>query len=353
MRASGAGLRRRDPRRTLADGWYSWHLPDVRPFTDLLKPWPDLVSRLAWRVGPLRGALLHVASLRYRRVAMIRADLGWRSLLLLRACLGRRRKLIVWHFIDFPAPTGARSRLAYRLWRPVERWALRRALYRAQVLSAWEVPLYAARFGLAPSRFCHVPFAWRGEAETPLPELGDGPVLAAGRAFCDWETLFAAAAGATWPLTVVCGGHDRALVERLNANHRATVFSDLPREETDELLRRASVWVMSMYEAGVSQGHVRLMDAVEAGAPVVASGVRALESYAVDRRTALLVPPGDASALGAAIERLMTDEQRREQLRRAAAERADGWTWRHYLGALQALLDDTPVPHPPTGAEGR
>lgn len=347
MRATGAGLRRRDRRPTLGDGWYSWHLPGVRPLTDRLEAWPDVVSRLAWRVGLLRGALLFLASLGYRRVAMIRADRGWRSLLLLRACLGRRRKLVAWHFIDFPPPTGRRGRAAYRLWRPVERWALRRALHRAQVLSAWEVPLYAARFGLAPSRFCHIPFAWRRDADAGVPERGDGPVLAAGRAFCDWETLFAAAASAAWPLTVVCGAHDREVVRRLNANGRAEVLCEVPGEKADELLRIASVAVINMYDAGVSQGHVRLMDAVEAGVPVVASAVRAFHGYAVDGETALLVKPGDAGALGAAIDRLATDEAARERLRRAAADRARGWTWRQYLAALQALVDDAPVAGPP------
>jgi glycosyltransferase involved in cell wall biosynthesis len=92
-----------------------------------------------------------------------------------------------------------------------------------------------------------------------------------------------------------------------------------------------------MYDAGVSQGHVRLCDAVDAGVPVVASRTRSLEGYVEDGRTAVLVDPGDAGALRLAVDGLLSDPAGRERLAQAAFERAAAWTWPDYLAAIEAF----------------
>jgi glycosyltransferase involved in cell wall biosynthesis len=315
-------------RRVLADGWYGWLVPSFRSLSDVIVRWPR-VQAWTLRFGVLRGVLLFAVSVRYDAVAMIRTDRGWRSLLLLRAVLGRRRKLVVLHFIDHPGP---------RLWRVVDRWAVRRAVLTAQVLSEWEVEQYAREFGVPAERFRFVPYAWRMSAlGAPAPASSGSLVVAAGRAFCDWPTLFEAARSADWPLLVICGAPDRALVERLNADGRAEVLCEVAPKRARELLRGAAVSVLPMYDGGVSQGHVRLCDAVEAGAAVVASRVRSLEGYVEEGRTAVVVAPGDAGALRGAIDELMGDPAAREGIARAAFERAGKWTWGDYLGAIAGL----------------
>jgi hypothetical protein len=327
-------------RRVLADGWYGWLVPGVRALSDVYEGWPQRVQEWMLRFGALRAVVLHAASIRYDAVLTIRTDRGWRSLLLLRALLGRRRKLVALHFIDHPDRGDKLGRLVDRAWRPVDRWATRRALLAAQVLSEWELEQYAGAFGIDPGRFSFIPFAWRmTPAGAPLPDL-TAPrdlVIASGRAFCDWPTLFAAAHPSRWRLLVICGAHDRDLVERLNAGGRATVIADVAPERVHELLREAAVSVLPMYEAGVSQGHLRLCDAIDAGAVVVASRTRSLEGYVEDGRTAVLVPAGDAAALKAAIDRLLGDGAERERLARAAFERAGSWTWADYLAAVEAF----------------
>ena len=57
------------------------------------------------------------------------------------------------------------------------------------------------------------------------------------------------------------------------------------------------------------------MEAVEAGAPVVASDVAGLEGYVAGGETALLVAPGDATALRDALDRLVGDRELAERLR--------------------------------------
>ena len=285
---------------------------------------------------------LLIASRRHHAVGIIRRDRGWRSLLLLSALLLRRPKLVVLHFIDTPLRrTGMRGRID-AVWAPVERWALRRAMLRAQVLSAWEASLYSQRYGIERERFCFVPFAWRHPARGTPPDFAPAQdragVISAGRVSCDWPTLFEAARGRTWPLTVVCAAVERPLVDELNRDGRATVLSDLDGAEVQELLGKAALSVIATYDAGMSQGHVRLCASVDAGVPIVASRTLSLEGYTEDGRTAVLVPQSDSEALRAAIGRLLDNAGRRDQIARAAWDRAARWTWEDYLRGIEELL---------------
>lgn len=311
---------------------YGWLLPGAESFVDWLGRRPSWLRRMAERAGFVRGLLLFVASVRSRRIAVVRAQAGWRTLLLLRALFGRERKLVALHFIVHPG--------GGRIWRSIDRWAVRRALAVGQVLTEWERDQYAAAYRLPMTRFVHVPWALRRERSQTLPPAPTEPlVLCAGRAFCDWETMFAASAGTGWPLTVVCAKDDLERVRRLNVAGDVEVESDLGAEEFSALLRRATVLVIAMREAGVSQGHVRLMDANDAGVAVVATRTRSLEQYVIEGQTALLVEPGDAGAMRTAVGRLLDDAAERERLRGSAFDHSQSWTGHDYLQATTRLLD--------------
>jgi len=247
---------------------------------------------------------------------VIYRDRGWRSLLALRACLGFERKLVVLHLIEKDARRGTAAGLVDRAWAFAERLAMRRAVRDAQVLSGWERALYAERFGLPIERLHHLPFAWRIREVESLPPHEGCAVVSVGRVSCDWPTLFAASRDASWPLVVVCTASDLPYVERLNSDGRATVRCDLPREAALALLEAAGIVALCMWDSGRSQGHVRLCQATEAGAPVVASAVRSLEDYVVPGETAEMVPLRDPARLRAAIDRLLEDRERRERLRK-------------------------------------
>lgn len=305
--------------------------------------WPPWLRRVVARSGLVRAVLLLVCGRRYAAIAKIRGSVGWRTVLLLSA-FSRSPKIVVLHFIEQPPRSAGWVRLLDRAWAPLDRWATRRAVISAQVLCAWEVELYARRFRVEASRFRFVPFAWRRAPRGAAPQFRSAGertgVIAAGRNSCDWATLFQAAEGADWPLTVVCQGSDRANVDRLNSGRRAAVFSDLPTERVQEMLGEAAVSVMVVHDRGISQGHVRLCAAVDAGTPVVASRIRSLSGYVEDGRTAVLVAPGDAPALREAIERLLADPAARDDMARAAWERAGQWTWDDYLAAIATLLGE-------------
>jgi hypothetical protein len=302
----------------IGDGWYAALVPSLTGIDETR--WA-FVPR-----GPLRGLVLGLLSVRADRVFLIRHDPGWRALLAFRAVFGVRRKLVALHFIEPRPVAGWRGRL--------DRWATRRALCAGQALTAAESGALARRYGLPAERFPHVPFALRRETGTP-PAGERDLVIAAGRAGCDWPTLFAAAHGSDWPLVVVCGAHDADEVRRLGD---ADVRVDLPGAEVRELLRRAAVSVIAMRDTGAAQGHVRLADAVDAGAAIVVSDVAAVREYVDPGVTALVVAPGDAAALREAVERVLGDAALRARLAEAALAHAARRTWADYLEAVAALV---------------
>lgn len=310
-------------RPAIGDGWYAALLPRL---PGLEETWAGRLPVWLRRSGPLRGVLLALLSIRSERVVLIRHDPGWRMLLGLRAVFGRRRKLVVLHFIEPRSLRGLRGAL--------DRWATRRALLVGQALTTAEREALAQRYELPRNRFAHVPFALR-RSDEPAPRGERDLVVAAGRAECDWPTLLTAAEGAGWPLVVVCSAGDAPQVRALAGT--AEVRVDVPGDEVRGLLRRAAVTVIAMRDSGAAQGHVRLADAVDAGAAIVATDVAALRGYAVHEETAVLVPEGDAPALRAAIDRLLADPAERDRLAEAAFTRAAGRTWADYLAAVEAL----------------
>ncbi|HEY8502540.1 MAG TPA: glycosyltransferase family 4 protein [Solirubrobacterales bacterium] len=96
----------------------------------------------------------------------------------------------------------------------------------------------------------------------------------------------------------------------------------LPYPTVIEALRRSlfsvapSIWAEPF-------GMVAL-EAAKVGKPIVASGTGGLKDIVVDGETGLLVPPGEAAPLRAALERMIGDAELRERLGAAAARRAEG-----------------------------
>ena len=89
-------------------------------------------------------------------------------------------------------------------------------------------------------------------------------------------------------------------------------------------------------------------EAQAAGLPVIAARASSLPEIVVDGETGLLVPPGDAPALAAALRRLLDDPQAARRM--GAAGRARIVTRFRRAGTLAALLTLTGAPAIPEGA---
>ncbi len=88
------------------------------------------------------------------------------------------------------------------------------------------------------------------------------------------------------------------------------------------LYRRASVVVLPSTHEGFG---LTALEAMASAAPVVATAVGNLPDLAAD--VAVLVPPGDPSALAGAIDAVLTDPVRAARMRHAGVPRAAGYTW--------------------------
>lgn len=99
----------------------------------------------------------------------------------------------------------------------------------------------------------------------------------------------------------------------------------VPHAEVERLMQRATVVVAPCEREGFG---LAAAEAMAAGRPVVAAAGGALLELVADSETGILVPPRDAVALRAAVERLLGDADLRARLGEAARERARerfGW----------------------------
>ena len=334
----------------LASDWYAAALGEgfAGVVAALDGAFPGWLTRLAGRVPPLRGLLVFLLAADVRGAALIRGEPGLGTLLVLEALVRRRRAVVILELIA-RRPTRPTRRALYRAWsRLVVHPAMRRAVAGAQVLTRAERARYAEEIGIEPARLRFIPWAASARA-TPAAERDAAEthaagerrgVLASGRPWCDWETLFAAAEGRDWPLTVVHGEADRRRVGALNVGGRATTLCEIPRAEHERLLRAAALYVIPLQADAPSAGQVRLMAATDAGTPVVATRVAALEDYVEWGVSALAAAPGDPDALRAAIDCLIENPAERQRLAAAALARARDWTYAEYFAAVRALIAD-------------
>lgn len=316
--------------RVVADTWYAAELDHARPLSEVLNRLP--LGGSLGRIGPLRGLVLFLAGRRADAIVTTNAAPGATTCIVLCGLFGVRR-LVLLEYIVHP---GAGARWWY--FAVLRRFLLGRALLRVQVLSRHEADRYPALHRMPADRFALV--RWPvGVGKGDLPPCHAGRrVLASGRRV-DWRTFFRAAAGADWEVRVVCTAADLPEVRALarEAGVDPVVRNDIPAEEHQAEVAAATVYVIAVPETEASIGQIRVMNAAEAGVPVVASDVLGLRDY-VDARTAALVPPGDPDALRKAVDELLADPSRRDELRRAARARDGGMT--AYLADIRALVRD-------------
>jgi glycosyltransferase involved in cell wall biosynthesis len=182
------------------------------------------------------------------------------------------------------------------------------------------------RLGIAPDRVALLCFGlirpYKGidvlvEAVSRLPESSPFVLLLAGE---PW--------GALDPAT-------RERLDRLQGAGRAVVRLEwVPEEEVRAWFGAADAMALPYRTA---TGSAVAAQALGHGLPIVASAVGGLGEIVEDGRSGLLVPPGDAGALAAAIARLLDPELRR-RLGAGACAAAAAWSWDSYAAALEALV---------------
>jgi glycosyltransferase involved in cell wall biosynthesis len=177
----------------------------------------------------------------------------------------------------------------------------------------------------APAPATSLPGARAAGRPAPVTGSGRPMVFAAGRLAAQkgFDTLLAAAA--SWrdmdpePLLVIAG--DGPLAARLRAAAAAAGVAAHflgHRDDVPEQLAAAAVFVLPSVWEGQP---LVLQEALRAGVPIVASRAGGIPDL-TGGDAAVLVPPGDATRLAAAVRSVLTDPALAARLRAAARSRA-------------------------------
>jgi glycosyltransferase involved in cell wall biosynthesis len=300
--------------------------------------------------GPLRG-VVEAAGARYVPLRWMRRAVGWRDLpaLFELARLFRRERAAAVHLNSSKVALLGRvaawlARVPVRIF-TVHGWA--HAAHHGGAARAYLWAERAARpFGTVT--ICPVEAVRRMgiEAQTcdaehsvvihnavdaaaaPVAEPGGEPatIVSVGRLHepKDFVTLARALrvpAPGAFRARIVGDGPDRPDVERELAAGGLSDVVELAGERGDvpKLLAAADVFVLSSRSECMP---ISVLEAMAAGLPIVASAVGGLPEMVVDGETGYLVAPGDATALGDALARLVADPRLRVRMGESGRRRA-------------------------------
>jgi glycosyltransferase involved in cell wall biosynthesis len=171
-----------------------------------------------------------------------------------------------------------------------------------------------------------IPTAVDAGAAPPVRREGRAPVvvfvgrLAAPKDPVTLVRALAAVRGSAFTARIVGDGPERPAVEAEIRAASLLEHVELAGERRDvrRLLEDADVFVLSSRSEGAP---LSILEAMAAGLPVVATAVGGIPEIVDDGTTGLLVPPGDAAALAAALERLLADAGLRARMGAAGWER--------------------------------
>jgi glycosyltransferase involved in cell wall biosynthesis len=169
------------------------------------------------------------------------------------------------------------------------------------------------------------------------------------------DVLLVALALAPGVQGLIVGGHSaepdlgrlRALSNELGITDRVTFTGLVEPARVPDLLRRAAVLVLPNPASAISNrftSPLKLFEYMAAGRPIVASDLPAIREILKDGVDALLVPPGDASALAGAIRRLIGEPALADRLARAAASASTAYTWDRRAERLEQLFAEVLAP---------
>jgi len=137
----------------------------------------------------------------------------------------------------------------------------------------------------------------------------------------DWRLVLAGAPS---------GFGAEAILERVHARIEVTGY--LAARELERLYTRASIFAFPSLDEGFG---IPVLEAMARGVPVITSNCSALPEVAGD--AALLVSPRETSEIAAALTRLASDDNLREQLAARGRERAKLFSWQQAVAATYSI----------------
>jgi hypothetical protein len=208
------------------------------------------------------------------------------------------------------------------------------------VLSSWELERFPQTWGVPAAQVRFTPYCFTiPEHELDLPVAEDCGVFAGGNSLRDYTPLLDAAPDIEARVTIASQGLDG----RANASANVSVGEVSP-ERFAELNRRAAVVVVALSSSSDrSAGQQTYLNAMALGKPVVVTDAPGVRDYVEDRKTGLIVPLGDPTAMSAALRWLLDPVNKPEvdRIRRRARDTVRSrFTWRNYIASIMGIVEE-------------
>jgi glycosyltransferase involved in cell wall biosynthesis len=210
----------------------------------------------------------------------------------------------------------------------------------------------AARYGPRPNVFV-VPDGAAARGDAAPVAVHRRPLAGYAGHLYPWkgvDILVRALAAAPDLHGLIVGGHpaeaDRARVEALarqcGVGDRLEITGLIPQRDVAARLADATMLVLPNVASTISERYtspLKLFEYLALGLPIVASDLASIREVLEPGRTALLVPPGDADALAAAMTRLAGDPALSASLGAAARALAGEYTWERRAERLEPAIE--------------
>jgi len=134
----------------------------------------------------------------------------------------------------------------------------------------------------------------------------------------------------------------KSLASSLSLEDRVRFRGFVPPPELPVESANADLFVIPLLDSTTARlftSPLKLFEAIASGRPVVASDLPSIREILTHEENALLVPPGDARALAAAIERLLRDPAFSARLAARAFEDAKAYSWDRRAETISSLLE--------------
>ena len=205
-----------------------------------------------------------------------------------------------------------------------------------------EVDIYSRSLGIPRERFRFVSFHTNVVNPGPVGEE-QGYAFSAGRTGRDYDVLARAAEGLDMDLVVL---GDAVSLEGVTFPSRTKVLVEQPYERYLQLLHGCDFIIVPLSEVTRSRGQVVILEAMAIGKPVIVTETIGTVDYVESGENGLLVPPGDAEALAAAMRRLHENPELRAHLSERGLDFARRHTFRHYVENILGHVERT-IAHGP------
>jgi glycosyltransferase involved in cell wall biosynthesis len=243
------------------------------------------------------------------------------------------------------------------------RWLVRNAdavvVLSSEEVEEWQAFEPAGRFSLVANPYVHNPALEQcredelGKTQDAAPVvLFVGRLLASKGIYDLIEAVASVRQQVDCQLALVGGGGDEAAVRQLvrarDLERHVRLLGYLQGPELARAYRTADVFALPSYSEGFP---TVLAEAMDAGLPIVTTGIRGAVDHLADGRNALFVPPGRTDLLADALHRVLVDEDLRREMAAANRDKIRDFAPKvvasDYLHLLDAVLkepDERPGP---------